>query len=321
MPKYLIDTDTASDDAIALIMALRDPSCEVLAITTVFGNVDIETATKNALLSIEMAEVLPVPVYQGMDRPILRPRIDALDIHGQDGLSQQNYPNPSLKKEAEHALNAIIRILRQEKEPIRIICLGPLTNIALALRKAPDIQTKIQDITLMGGAQLGYAGYTEVAEFNIFCDPEAAAIVFNSGIPLTMIPLEVCSIGNGKVEAITSLNAKEIAALRALHTQRAQFAMNSTQTLYAFCSKLTGFKNLQLPDPTAITVALRPQGILSSYTAYVQVDLVGPLTYGQTVINVRGGTALDGQVIRHNVKIISAIDGAFFKAHLTESLS
>lgn len=320
MSKFIIDTDTGSDDAVALIMALRDPACEVLAITTVAGNCDLETATRNALISLEMAEVPPVPVYKGLARPLVREQIDAVDVHGQDGLGDVGYPDPHLKAEEEHAINALIRIARTESEPIRLITLGPLTNIALALRKAPDITAKIAHITLMGGAQLGYAAYTEVAEFNIYSDPEAADIVFKSGIPITMVPLEVCLKGDGSPQADTLLSEEEIRNLRAIGTRRAEFAIDCNKTLIDFCTRLNGTRSLLLPDPTAITVALKPQAVLKQYTANVTVDLAGELTYGQTVVNVRGGTALDNQVIRHNATIVAALDGQAFKAHLAACL-
>jgi purine nucleosidase len=190
----------------------------------------------------------------------------------------------------------------------------------MALRKAPDIIEKITRITVMGGAQLGFAGFTEVAEFNIYADPEAAKIVFDSGIPITMVPLEVCLSGDGSADAQTILNETEITELRALGTKRAEFAVDCNRSLIEFCTKLTGQRSLILPDPTAITVALRPQEILRQYTANITVDLSGELTYGQTVVNVRGGTALDGQAIKHNTTIVSAISGKGFKAHLNAAL-
>jgi len=320
MRHFIIDTDTGSDDAVALIMALREPDIKVLAITTVFGNCDLRTATRNALISLEMADVGPVPVFVGMDRPLVRNRIDALDVHGLDGLGDVGYPDPKLSAEKEHAINAIIRIVRSNLIPIEFITLGPLTNIAMALRKAPDIMTKITNITVMGGAQLGFAGFTEVAEFNIYADPEAAKIVFDSGIPITMVPLEVCLSGDGSADAQTILNETEIMELRSLGTKRAEFVVDCNRRLIEFCTKLTGQRSLILPDPTAITVALRPQEILRQYTANITVDLSGELTYGQTVVNVRGGTALDGQAIMHNTNIISAISGKGFKAHLNAAL-
>lgn len=318
MRKIIIDTDTGSDDAIALLMALSKKDTEVLALTTVFGNVSLAQATRNALISCEVAGV-KLPVYPGMDRPLVRDRIEAIHVHGRDGLGDAGILDPKGKPEHKHAVSALIDIIA-EHDDIELITLGPLTNVALAMRKAPEVLKRLKKIICMGGAQLGYAAETEVAEFNILADPEAAKIVFEFGIPLVMVPLEVCLNGDGRLGAETILDEQDLNAIKALGTHKAEFLLKIASSLLKFHEIYYGDVGLELPDPCAIAVALRPELILNAYNANVTIDTSGSLSYGQTVVNTKGGTVLEDQVYNANVSIISAIDGKGFKAMIQEAL-
>lgn len=150
MRKLIIDTDTASDDAIALVLALRWPDVEIKAVTTVAGNVPVEAATRNAMVSIAMADAYRPPVYRGCDRPLWRRQITAQQVHGRDGLGDRGYPDPGIPLEQEHAVDAIARLVR-ENEGIDIVTLGPLTNIAMAIRLYPATMSRVRSITAMGG--------------------------------------------------------------------------------------------------------------------------------------------------------------------------
>lgn len=321
MRKFIIDTDTGSDDAIALIMALSDPNCEVCAITTVMGNVSIENATRNAKIAMEIAHKMDIPIYQGMGRPLVRNRLNAMHVHGIDGLSQVEISEPIIKTQNKHGVDAIIDWVDALNGECEIITLGPLTNIALALRKNPIIMKRVKHIYIMGGAQLGYSGETEVAEFNILADPEAAHIVFKSNLDMTLIPLEVCLNGDGREGAKTVLSEDDINLLSNLNTTKARFCIDCSKNLVDYHKQLMGDFGLELPDPTTIAVALRPELILYSYKAQVDVDLSNSLSYGQTVVNKKGGTVLETQTYFANMTLISAINGQRFKNYLMECLS
>ncbi len=318
MRKIIIDTDTGSDDAIALLMALSDKHTEVLALTTVFGNVNLSQATRNALISCEVAGV-KVPVYPGMDRPLVRERIEATHVHGSDGIGDAGILDPKLKAETKHAVSALIDII-SEHDDIELITLGPLTNVALAMRKAPEVLKRLKKIICMGGAQLGYAAETEVAEFNILADPEAAKIVFEFGVPLIMVPLEVCLNGDGRLGAETILDETDLDAIKAVATPKAKFLIKISSALLKFHEIYFGDVGLELPDPCAVAVALRPELVLNAYTANVTIDTSGSLSYGQTVVNTKGGTVLEDQIYHANVSIVSAIDGKGFKTMIQEAL-
>ncbi len=318
MRKFIIDTDTGSDDAIALLMALADKEIEVLALTTVFGNVCLKQATRNALISCEFAGV-NIPVYPGMDRPLVRERIEAIHVHGSDGLGDAGILDPKLKAQSKHAVSALIDLI-SEHDDVELITLGPLTNVALAMRKAPEVLKCLKKITCMGGAQLGYAAETEVAEFNILADPEAAKIVFEFGVPLVMVPLEVCLNGDGREGAETILNENDLMSIQAIDTLKSDFLLKISSSLLKFHEIYYGDVGLELPDPCAVAVALRPDLILHAYTANVSVDISGSLSYGQTVVNTKGGTVLEDQIYVANVTIVSALDGRGFKSMIEEAV-
>jgi purine nucleosidase len=184
MRKFIIDTDTASDDAVAIIMALREPSVKVEAVTVVAGNVPLDKAVRNALISIEKAETYQPPVYIGLSKPLIRKQYTAEYVHGEDGLGDVGYKDPVIKAEREHAVDALLRIIDENPGQLELITLGPLTNVAAAVIKSPETMKKLKGIYTMGGT-LGFPGNVSVAaEFNIYVDAEAAEIVCNSGIPI-----------------------------------------------------------------------------------------------------------------------------------------
>ena len=187
--KFLIDTDTASDDAVALIMALQHPDIEVEAITVVSGNVEIEQGVRNALYTAELCGS-DVPVYQGALRPLSREPIYAHSVHGSDGLGDMNYPPPRCGPAQGHGAEVIVETIRANPGLV-LVTLGPLTNVAMALEKAPEIAVDVSSCVIMGGVACTVGNITPAAEFNIWVDPEAARVVLRSGIPSTLSPLNV----------------------------------------------------------------------------------------------------------------------------------
>ena len=187
MRRFVIDTDTASDDAVALVMALREPSVKVEAITVVAGNVPLDCAVTNALISIDMAGTYAPPVYVGAAKPMLRELFTAQFVHGENGMGEMELPAPKTAPKKEHAVDAIIELAQKYPGELELITLGPLTNVAIACLKAPDIMRGIKKVWIMGGSGLSAGNITPLAEFNIYVDAEAAQIVLDSGIPAYFI--------------------------------------------------------------------------------------------------------------------------------------
>lgn len=180
------------DDAVALIMALKSTDVKVEAITTVCGNVPLDLATKNALMTIEVANGQRLPLCVGAAKPLMRDLVTAVQVHGEDGMGDCQLIHPSILPESKHAIDAILEIIENNPDEIEIVAIGPVTNIALAILKAPDTMKKVKHIFTMGTSGFGPGNTTPVAEFNMYVDAEAYRIMLNSGIPTTIIGFDVC---------------------------------------------------------------------------------------------------------------------------------
>jgi purine nucleosidase len=272
----LIDTDTASDDAVALIMALRSPSVEVKAITTVAGNIPVGQATQNALYTVELCGA-KVPVFRGSARPLERELQIADWFHGKDGLGDHGYAPSSLTASLGDAVDALIETVRSTPG-IEIITLGPLTNLALALKRWPALAQSIGRCVVMGGAPCCEGNVTPAAEFNIWVDPEAARAVFASGAPIEMIGWHL-----SRFDAV--LNAREIQQVLALETPLADFVIRANSTAAAAYNTQTGEYGISLPDPVAMAVLLDPKLKLDASRHYVAIECNSDLTRGMTVVD------------------------------------
>lgn len=276
MPRtFLIDTDTASDDAVALIMALRSPHVRVAAITVVAGNIPVQQATSNALYTAELCGS-DVPVYSGAANPLLRKLVCADWFHGADGLGDHGYA-PKRRAEPVHAVDALIETALANPG-IEIVTLGPLTNVALALSREPKLADSIERCVVMGGAPCCEGNVTPAAEFNIWVDPEAARIVFHSGMQIEMVGWHLC-----RGEA--ALNLKEIDQLLALKSPLADFAVHCNSTAMDAFFKQTGQRGISLPDPVALGIALNPALCTSSSDHYVEIETSSDLTRGATIVD------------------------------------
>lgn len=275
--RVLIDTDTASDDAVALVMMLRDRSVEVAAITTVAGNVGVEQATANALQTIDYAAAQVPPVYAGCAKPLYRDHISAEGVHGRDGMGDLGTLVPSARSaKGGHAVDAIIRLAAEGD--LEILALGPLTNLALAMMKNPAALKKVRHITLMGGAYTrGNTGH--LAEYNIWEDADAADAVFTFGVPITMVAIEACR-GDARI------TEQDVARIRAKNSRCADFCVDCNRTLYEG-SAAFGERYFTLPDATAAAVLLRPDLIAESFMSYTRVERRSALAYGATVNDAR----------------------------------
>jgi purine nucleosidase len=276
MRNFLIDTDTASDDAVAIIMALSAKEVNVLALTTVAGNVGVEQATRNALLTAEICGS-DVPVFRGAEAPLIRPLQDAHWFHGKDGLGDRGYPAPRRPPEHRHAIEAI-RSLAHAEPGLTLVTLGPLTNIALALEQDPGIAQRIGRCIVMGGAPCCEGNVTPAAEYNIWVDPEAARIIFRSKLPIEMVGWHVS-------RGASVLTDAEVAAIEALGTRRARFAIECNSRAREAYRIQTGEVGLSLADPTAMAVALDRSVALSWSRHRVAIECASELTRGMTVVD------------------------------------
>lgn len=270
---FLIDTDTASDDAVALIMALRAPGIHVAAITTVAGNVIVKQATRNALYTVELCGA-QTPVFAGAAHPLKRPYSSATWFHGEDGLGEHGYSEPATKPQAAPAVEAIIDTIHSNPG-IVLVTLGPLTNIALAVAKDPTISTKIGRCVIMGGAPCCEGNVTPAAEYNIWADPDAARIVMRSGMPVELIGWHLC-----RGEAI--INPEEILAL---NTPLARFAVECNSRAIEAIRIQTGEVGISLPDPVAMGIAIDSTLVTEASSHLVEIETNSDLTRGMTVVD------------------------------------
>ena len=275
-PTFLIDTDTASDDAVALIMALRSTSVRVLAITTVAGNVGVEQAARNALYTAELCGS-HVPVFVGAEKPLGRAHQSADWFHGKDGLGDHGYPPPRRAFEKQPAVEAILETI--EANPgLVLVTLGPLTNIALALERHPGIAGKVSRCVVMGGAPCCEGNVTPAAEYNIWCDPEAARLVIRSGLPVELVGWHLCR-GNA------ALHASDIEHILGLDTPLARFAIECNSRAREAYFEQTGEQGISLPDPVAMSIALDRSVVTEQTENYVDVETGSELTRGMTVVD------------------------------------
>ena len=307
MRTFWIDTDTASDDAVAIVMALRWPDVKVAGISVVNGNVSLAQASVNARYTVELCEA-DVPVYEGADRPLVREVVDATFFHGTDGMGNMNYPEPLTAPQPQHAVDALIDAVRAAPGEITLVTLGPLTNIALAIRKAPDIVEKIPMTYVMGGAAATLGNITPAAEYNIWVDPEAAHIVFHSGLPILMVGAE-----HSRDDA--NLNDDDIALVRSFDTPLAHFTIDIN--LFALEANRQWFKEsgIGLPDPVTMAIALDPSVCTRRSRHYVDVEIHSDVTRGMTVVD-----ALNVLKREPNIEVCWEIDVARWKETLYQTI-
>jgi len=319
MPRtFLIDTDTASDDAVALIMALRSTEVRVAAITVVAGNVDVQQATRNALYTAELCGS-NVPVFAGAGKPLLRPYQNATWFHGSDGMGDHNYHVAKRSVEKGHAVDAIIDTIAANPGLV-LVTLGPLTNVALALSKQPKIAENVSRCVVMGGAPCCEGNVTPAAEYNIWVDPEAARIVLQSGVPVEMIGWHLC-----RHDSI--LTAADIAKVEDFNTPLAHFAIECNSYARTAFKVQTGEDGICLPDPVAMCLAIDPAIGTDWSEHYVEIETESELTRGMTVVdrlnvaNDERNRSVWAQMLKgRKTKICWTIDTARWKQALYAAL-
>lgn len=296
----IIDTDPGIDDAVALAIALFNEELDVRLITTVHGNVSLEKVTYNALRLMKYYDK-QVPIAKGASRPLVAEAIDASDVHGETGMDGYNFeePDDSLLLD-KHAVNAMYEEIMNSNEKVTLVPIGPLTNIALLLRMYPEVKGNIAEIVLMGGST-GRGNVTVMAEFNIYADPEAAKIVFSSGLPIVMAGIDVGQ------KALVYPEDSEILK-----------DMNDTgNMIYHLFKKYRGGsfnKGLKMYDSCAVAYLLNP-GLFETMDTFVDIELNGELTKGATIVDLRGYLKQES-----NVKVCLDIDAEAFKKWFMENI-
>jgi len=307
--KIIIDTDPGQDDAVAILLALASPAeLDVLGITAVAGNVPLPLTSKNARIVCELAGRPDALVFAGCDAPLKRKLVTAEHVHGKTGLDGPQLPSPKMPLQPQHAVEFIIETLRSHPAGTVTLCpLGPLTNIATAFTRAPDIIGRVQEIVLMGGAYFEVGNITPAAEFNIYVDPEAAEIVLKSGTPLTVMPLDVTH------KVLTT--APRVQAFRAMGTEAGRMVAEWTDFFERFDKEKYGSHGAPLHDPCVIAWLLQPD-LFSGRHINVEIETTSDLTLGMTVADWWGVTDR-----APNAMFIGDVDADGFFALLTDRIS
>lgn len=304
--KMWIDTDTASDDAVALILALKSPTTNVIGISIVAGNVPIDLGVQAALYTIEMCRV-KVPVHVGAVKPLVRSFASAQNVHGTDGMGDIGLKLNGRQPTSQDAVRQIIETFRSAKGEIDLVTLGPLTNIALALSIEPEFAKWVRRCVIMGGTGVLPGNVTIASEFNVWADPESARIVFDSELPLEMVGWDV-SVADA---VISDELAVEFGALSDL----GKFAMAIQRQVREFCRTETKLDGFDLPDPIAMSVAIDSSMSSFEVQRHVRVHLGDGDTRGQTVID-----HLDVLGRSHNCRVVLRVDRERFIAMIRNAL-
>ena len=276
----IVDCDPGHDDAMALLLAAADPRLRLLGVTTVAGNQTLPNTTRNAQRMLALAGVTGIPVAAGCDRPLVGELTVAEDIHGTTGLDGPDLDVPVGAPADVHAVELIRRLLTAAAEPVTLIALGPLTNVALLLRTHPEVTPLVRRIVFMGGST-DRGNTTPYGEFNIVTDPEAADVVLRSGLPLTMIGLNVTHLARATEPVI--------AGFRALDTRLGTVCAELMTFFAGAYRRVFGFPDPPVHDPVAVAAVIDPS-MVRTVAAPVAVELTGTYTRGATVVDLHGST-------------------------------
>lgn len=278
--RIIIDTDPGVDDALAFLLALASPEIQLEALTTTQGNVTLEKATRNALSVLELTHASHIPVVSGSVLPLVQPLRASAHVHGESGLGNAQLPEPQIKPVPQHAVDYLIQRVLDEPGEISIFPIGPLTNLAMAIRKEPRFANAVKELVIMGGAILEHGNITPQAEFNIYVDPHAAHIVFHSGIPITLIPLDVthkCLLLQEHVDRLMKISSPI-----------STFIKDVIEVYIKYSSEF-GYSGCALHDPLTLATILAPE-LLTLKEFYVDVDISGGVSMGKTFADILNTT-------------------------------
>ncbi|MFT8719788.1 nucleoside hydrolase [Acetobacter sp.] len=287
--KIIIDTDPGQDDALTILLALISPEIELLGVTTVAGNVGVQQATINALKTMELAGREDIPVFMGADRPLLRPLVNATHVHGRTGFEGADLPDPTITAAPEHAVDFLIRtVMDHPPGTITLCAIGPMTNLALAIAREPALRERVARIVTMSGAFSEVGNITPTAEFNIYVDPHAAAIVLESGIPITMLPLDVTHT--------LHTSAARLARFEALPNRVGAVVADWLRFEKRFEATKYGTDGGPLHDPNTVLWLLKPD-LYRGRNVNVRVETGSELTMGMSVVDWWGVSGLPTNVL------------------------
>jgi purine nucleosidase len=310
MKRIILDTDTAGDDTIAILIAALHPSFHLEAITIAGGNVNFDQQVENALYTLQVAgKSGKVPVYKGHEHPIMGKHQTVEAVHGSDGMGDSFFEKAVQRPESAHAVDIIIEKVHQYPGELHLLAIAPLTNIAMALLRDPSIAAKIPHIYIMGGTNNALGNITPAAEYNFWVDPEAARIVLRSGIPITMVGWEMAT-------RYSVMDDDDHAEIAALQTAGSQFFLDVNRVVMKFNKSVHRLNGTTHPDALLAAVAADEKVMTKSNRYFVDVELKGEYTRGYSVVDVNGRLGMEP-----NVTVCEEIDRAAFKSMLLKILS
>jgi purine nucleosidase len=305
---FFVDTDTASDDAVALVMALRHPDVEVVGIGIVAGNVPLDMAVQNALYTRELCGRADVPVYAGSGEPLTIPLETAQNVHGGDGMGDIGLPLRGRTPDDGHAVDALLQASHDHAGELTLVTLGPLTNVAHALRRDPSLVERVPRTVIMGAAADHVGNVTPVAEFNMWADPQAVEAVLASGL--------ACEFVGWDISRHDAVVEPELAAdLRAIGNPVAEFCIDVQRVVAEFCATETKLAGFDLPDPIAMAVAIDPAVAIDVRELNLRVETASELTRGMVVMDLLGFTGHEP-----NARVVLRADRDRFLQMLRSSL-
>jgi len=307
--QIIFDGDPGIDDALALLYVLKSDNAVLRGITTVGGNISLDKTTQNALRILEITNNTHIPVARGIEKPLLRENKSEGEVHGRDGLGNSNLPIPKIKPIDDHAVDFIINTIMENPKQITLVPVGPLTNIAVAVIKEPRLKDYVKEVVIMGGAVLTYGNITPESEFNIFTDPEAAKIVFESGLPITLVGLDVTMQ--------TCLTPYHLDEIMEVSTPVTEFVKKIITHYMKFYKEVVGIDGCGMHDPLAVAVAM-DKSLVKTRRLFVAVETKGEYTSGETVADLRGSK--EGAVNPPNMDVCVEVDSDRFMQSFIETL-
>jgi purine nucleosidase len=302
--RIVLDTDPGIDDALALMLAVASPEVDLRCLTVVGGNVPVSQCVRNALDLLDLVGRPEIPVAAGTTTPLIRPLFTAPTTHGSNGLGYARLPESSLQPTSEHAVDRLIAEIMEAPGEVTLVAVGPLTNVALALRKEPRIIEAVREVIYMGGALLVEGNTTPVAEFNTYVDPHAAHIVLHSGMPIVLLPWDIT--------IDVQLTGDDVERLLQIDSPITRFVADSTRFYIEFHEQHFGFKACSINDPAAVALVFRPE-LAELRPVFVDIEIASELTMGQTVADYLG---VRGQ--KPNVRVVTKFDTPAFIALFIE---
>ena len=305
----IIDGDPGIDDALALLYALKRDDVVLRGITTVGGNIGLDKTTMNALRILEITDNPHVPVARGIGKPLLRENQSEGEVHGRDGLGNTDLPEPKICEIREHAVDFIIDTIMENPKQITLVPIGPLTNVAVAVIKEPRLKDYVKEVVIMGGAVTTFGNITPRSEFNIYTDPEAAKIVFESGLPITLVGLDVTMK--------TLLKHDHLKEIMKVSSPVTEFVGKIITHYMRFYEEVVGVDGCGMHDPLAVAVAI-DRSLVKTRRLFVTVETRGESSTGETVADLRGSK--EGGVKPPNMDVCVEVDSQRFLREFVETL-